>query len=216
MNCYRILGASHDAGSTENRGAESYATDVIRIGTGAAGNELSPMRNAEARVTLGVVAPAKATSNAPSTTDAAPWLAIESRCRASSWSPASSGLSSPSATAPTRQHSTTSTSSGNYATQLSHVVPVEPRPGTRLAVTGSRHSSMTGPLPVKETVAQAHQNKSLIGAREANAVSLLSGAVRNSCARRVLLRLAPSCQGLIDLGQPEGGAYCRQSRTGSP
>ena len=56
MDCYRLLGASHDAGSTENKLAESYAAEVIRIGTGAAGVELSPMRNAEARVTLGVVA----------------------------------------------------------------------------------------------------------------------------------------------------------------
>jgi tetratricopeptide (TPR) repeat protein len=56
MDCYRILGATHDPGSTDNKLAESYAADVIRIGTGAAGNELSPMRNAEARVTLGVVA----------------------------------------------------------------------------------------------------------------------------------------------------------------
>jgi len=56
MDCYRLLGAGHDAASTENKLAESYATEVIRIGTGAAGTELSPMRNAEARVTLGVIA----------------------------------------------------------------------------------------------------------------------------------------------------------------
>jgi hypothetical protein len=56
MDCYWILGASHDAGSTENKLAKSYATSVIRIGTGAVGIELSPMRNAEARVTLGVAA----------------------------------------------------------------------------------------------------------------------------------------------------------------
>ena len=48
--------ASQEPGSTENKLAESYAAKVIRIGTGAAGNELSPMRNAEARVTLGVIA----------------------------------------------------------------------------------------------------------------------------------------------------------------
>ena len=56
MDCYRILGAGHDTGSTENKLAESYAAEVIRIGTDATGTELSPMRNAEARVTLGVVA----------------------------------------------------------------------------------------------------------------------------------------------------------------
>jgi hypothetical protein len=56
MDCYRILGAGHDTGSTENKLAESYASEVIRIGTDSGGVELSPMRNAEARVTLGVVA----------------------------------------------------------------------------------------------------------------------------------------------------------------
>jgi hypothetical protein len=56
MDCYRILGANLDAGGTENKLAGSYAAEVIRIGTGAAGTELSPMRNAEARVTLGVIA----------------------------------------------------------------------------------------------------------------------------------------------------------------
>lgn len=55
MDCYRILGAQN-AGSTENKLAESYANDVIRAGTDAAGFERSPMRNAEARITLGVIA----------------------------------------------------------------------------------------------------------------------------------------------------------------
>ena len=55
MDCYRILGATHDPGSTENKLAESYATEVLRLGTDASGIELSPMRNAEARVTLGVI-----------------------------------------------------------------------------------------------------------------------------------------------------------------
>ena len=32
MDCYRLLGASHDAGSTENKLAEFYTTEVIRIG----------------------------------------------------------------------------------------------------------------------------------------------------------------------------------------
>jgi hypothetical protein len=56
MDCYRILGHGRDAGSTENRLAQAYAADVIRIGTDATGTERSPMRKAEARVTLGVVA----------------------------------------------------------------------------------------------------------------------------------------------------------------
>jgi tetratricopeptide (TPR) repeat protein len=56
MDCYRILGAAGDTASTENKLAESYAHEVIRIGTDASGTELSPMRNAEARITLGVIA----------------------------------------------------------------------------------------------------------------------------------------------------------------
>jgi tetratricopeptide (TPR) repeat protein len=55
MDCYRILGVAGDTGSTENKLAESYAHEVIRIGTDATGAELSPMRNAEARITLGVI-----------------------------------------------------------------------------------------------------------------------------------------------------------------
>jgi len=56
MDCYRILGSSQDASSTENKLAETYAAEVIRIGTNSTGTERSPMRNAEARVTLGVIA----------------------------------------------------------------------------------------------------------------------------------------------------------------
>jgi tetratricopeptide (TPR) repeat protein len=48
MDCYRILG--------EDKLAETYAKEIIRAGTGFDGNERSPMRNAEARVTLGVLA----------------------------------------------------------------------------------------------------------------------------------------------------------------
>jgi tetratricopeptide (TPR) repeat protein len=55
MDCYRLLGRSQDARSAENRLAESYATEVIRIGTDSSGVERSPMRNAEARLTLGVI-----------------------------------------------------------------------------------------------------------------------------------------------------------------
>ena len=55
MDCYRILGGASDTASTENMLAESYAREVIRIGTDATGTELSPMRNAEARITLGVI-----------------------------------------------------------------------------------------------------------------------------------------------------------------
>ena len=56
MDCYRILGAASDTASTENKLAETYAGEVLRLGTDATGTELSPMRNAEARVTLGVIA----------------------------------------------------------------------------------------------------------------------------------------------------------------
>ena len=48
MDCYRILG--------EDRLAEAYAQEIIGAGTGPDGRERSPMRNAEAWVTLGVVA----------------------------------------------------------------------------------------------------------------------------------------------------------------
>jgi hypothetical protein len=48
MDCYRIVG--------ENRLAETYAHEVISAGTSYDGQERSPMRNAEARVTRGVVA----------------------------------------------------------------------------------------------------------------------------------------------------------------
>jgi len=55
MDCYRILG-SGDAAGTENKLAASYAAEVLRLGTDSAGVERSPMRNAEARITLGVIA----------------------------------------------------------------------------------------------------------------------------------------------------------------
>lgn len=55
MDCYRLLGQGVDASRSENRLAVSYATEVIRAGTDTSGVERSPMRNAEARVTLGVI-----------------------------------------------------------------------------------------------------------------------------------------------------------------
>jgi hypothetical protein len=48
MDCYRIDG--------EDELARTYAEGIIRFGTDHSGHERSPMRNAEARVTLGVVA----------------------------------------------------------------------------------------------------------------------------------------------------------------
>lgn len=48
MDCYRILG--------EDRLAETLAGEVIRGGTSYTGDETKPMRNAEARLTLGVTA----------------------------------------------------------------------------------------------------------------------------------------------------------------
>ena len=56
MDCYRILGRTGDTASTENKLAETYAGEVLRLGTDATGTELSPMRNTEARITLGVIA----------------------------------------------------------------------------------------------------------------------------------------------------------------
>jgi tetratricopeptide (TPR) repeat protein len=56
MDCYRILGAASGTPGTETKLAESYASEVIRLGTDATGAELAPMRNAEARITLGVIA----------------------------------------------------------------------------------------------------------------------------------------------------------------
>jgi tetratricopeptide (TPR) repeat protein len=48
MDCYRLAG--------ENRLAETYANEVIRSSTDVDGSERKPMRNTEARITLGVVA----------------------------------------------------------------------------------------------------------------------------------------------------------------
>jgi hypothetical protein len=48
MDCYRLLGVDSLA--------ETYADEVIRAGTDVDGTERSPMRIAEARITLGVVA----------------------------------------------------------------------------------------------------------------------------------------------------------------
>jgi hypothetical protein len=55
MDCYRILGGVGAADSVENKLAESYAKEVIRVGTDIDGSETAPMRVAEARITLGVV-----------------------------------------------------------------------------------------------------------------------------------------------------------------
>ncbi|TXJ80011.1 tetratricopeptide repeat protein [Streptomyces lavendulae] len=48
MDCYRLIG--------EDRLARTLAEEVLRAGTDFDGTERSPMRNAEARVTLGVTA----------------------------------------------------------------------------------------------------------------------------------------------------------------
>jgi hypothetical protein len=56
MDCYRILGGDSDTPGTDTKLAESYARDVVRLGTDATGAELSPIRNAEAHITLGVIA----------------------------------------------------------------------------------------------------------------------------------------------------------------
>ncbi|MFF8672581.1 hypothetical protein [Streptomyces sp. NPDC015242] len=48
MDCYRLVG--------EDKLARTLAEEVLRAGTDFDGTERSPMRNAEARVTLGVTA----------------------------------------------------------------------------------------------------------------------------------------------------------------
>lgn len=48
MDCYRV--------AREDELAQAYAYEIIRVGTAFDGQERSPMRNAEARITLGVVA----------------------------------------------------------------------------------------------------------------------------------------------------------------
>jgi len=48
MDCYRLVG--------EDKLARTLAEEVLRVGTDFDGTERSPMRNAEARVTLGVTA----------------------------------------------------------------------------------------------------------------------------------------------------------------
>jgi hypothetical protein len=54
MDCYRILGG-HDTASTENKLAGTYAQEILRTGIDSTGFERTPMRNAEARITLGVI-----------------------------------------------------------------------------------------------------------------------------------------------------------------
>ncbi|MEV8524945.1 tetratricopeptide repeat protein [Streptomyces sp. NPDC052000] len=48
MDCYRLVG--------EDKLARTLAEEVLRVGTDFDGTDRSPMRNAEARVTLGVTA----------------------------------------------------------------------------------------------------------------------------------------------------------------
>jgi tetratricopeptide (TPR) repeat protein len=54
MDCYRIL-SGLDTASTENKLAGAYAREILRTGIDSTGFERSPMRNAEARITLGVI-----------------------------------------------------------------------------------------------------------------------------------------------------------------
>jgi hypothetical protein len=54
MDCYRILGSQNSAGM-ENKLAGSYAREILRVGIDSTGFERTPMRNAEARITLGVI-----------------------------------------------------------------------------------------------------------------------------------------------------------------
>jgi hypothetical protein len=73
MDCYRHVG--------EDRLAEIYAREVIRASTDFDGTERKPMRNAEARITLGSSPPAPATSSERWTSAGRLSLATISRCR---------------------------------------------------------------------------------------------------------------------------------------
>lgn len=55
MDCYRVLGDPHGTGP-ENNLATTYARNVIRTATDRTGTDRSPMRTAEAHLTLAVVA----------------------------------------------------------------------------------------------------------------------------------------------------------------
>jgi tetratricopeptide (TPR) repeat protein len=54
MDCYRLLGGL-DTGTTENKLAGTYAREILRTWIDSTGFERTPMRNAEARITLGVI-----------------------------------------------------------------------------------------------------------------------------------------------------------------
>ncbi|HET9896821.1 MAG TPA: hypothetical protein VFQ44_17960 [Streptosporangiaceae bacterium] len=55
MDCYRVLGRGDNA-KRENKLAGTYAAEILRSGIDSTGFDVSPMRNAEARITLGVIA----------------------------------------------------------------------------------------------------------------------------------------------------------------
>jgi hypothetical protein len=75
MDCYLILGARHGPGTTENKLDESYAAEVIRIGTDATSTELSPCATPRPASPSASSPPARATLNAPWVTDNAHYRA---------------------------------------------------------------------------------------------------------------------------------------------
>jgi hypothetical protein len=85
MDCYRILGRP---GGTENKLAEIYADQVLLLGTDATGTELSPMRNAEAPINLGVIAARQDLERALDRGQRA-IAGLPLQCTACSWFPAS-------------------------------------------------------------------------------------------------------------------------------
>jgi hypothetical protein len=80
MDCYRHL--------VEDRMAETLANEVIQASTDFDGTERAPMRLAEARITMGVVAARQGTFNKRSTTERTLSALRGSPCRRCSWSAA--------------------------------------------------------------------------------------------------------------------------------
>jgi hypothetical protein len=81
MDCYRMLG--------ENRMAQTLADEVIRAGTDFDGMEHSPVRIAEARITMGAVAAREGDLDSALNYGSGLFRVNANRFRRSSWSAAS-------------------------------------------------------------------------------------------------------------------------------
>jgi hypothetical protein len=90
MDCYRHL--------AEDRMAETLASEVIRASTDFDGTVRAPMRQAEARITLGVVAARRATWKQRSIRASGLSALPANHCRPCSWSAAISPGSSTTST----------------------------------------------------------------------------------------------------------------------